>query len=84
MVEVVRVAFYRDNQLLGYDNRSPFSYRWYNVPSGTYSLKAIATDNDGATTTSAPVQITVRSRHRHDGEDLAIKNYPNPFNPSTE
>ncbi len=81
---VVRVAFYRDNQLLGYDNRSPFNYRWYNVPSGTYSLKAIATDNDGATTTSTPVQITVRSRHRHDGEDLVVRNFPNPFNPSTE
>ena len=79
--KVVRVAFYQGTQLIGYDNRPPFRYRWYNPPSGTYILTAVATDNNRASSTSAPVQITIRSRHRH--EELSVSNYPNPFNPTT-
>jgi hypothetical protein len=32
---------------------------WSNVPAGTYSITAVATDNRSATTTSSPISITV-------------------------
>jgi regulation of enolase protein 1 (concanavalin A-like superfamily) len=56
---VTRGAFYAGTRLLGSDTTSPFSVTWHNVPAGTYSLKAVATDNEGATTTSAPITVTV-------------------------
>ena len=56
---VSKVQFYRDGVLLGTDTTSPYSYAWTNVPPGTYTLTARATDNLGATTDSAPRTLTV-------------------------
>lgn len=78
--QIIKVGFYRDNHLLGYDYTSPYSYMWQNVHAGNYTLKAVATDNEGKEGTSSPVYITV-NRKRHSSRDLA--NYPNPFNPTT-
>jgi hypothetical protein len=56
---VSKVDFYQGSTLLGTDTTSPYSYTWTNVAAGSYSLTADATDNGGATTTSAAVGITV-------------------------
>jgi hypothetical protein len=56
---VTEVAFYRDRTLLGRDTSSPYSVVWSNPATGTYSLTAVAKDNDGATRTSAEFPITV-------------------------
>ena len=53
------VAFYQGSTLLGTDTTSPYSYTWSSVAAGSYSLTARATDNGGAVTTSAAVNITV-------------------------
>ncbi len=37
----------------------PFALMWSNVPPGHYVLTAVATDNDGASTQSRPVEIKV-------------------------
>jgi regulation of enolase protein 1 (concanavalin A-like superfamily) len=58
---VTRVQFYRGTTLLGTDTTSPFTYSWTNVAAGTYSLTAVAQDDDGATRTSTAVSITVNS-----------------------
>jgi hypothetical protein len=58
---VTRVEFYNGATKLGEDTTSPYSYTWSNVASGTYALTAVAVDNAGNTTHSAPVSITVQS-----------------------
>jgi len=44
---------------IGTDVTAPYSYTWSNVPAGTYTITAKATDNLGAVTASTPVNITV-------------------------
>ncbi len=58
---VTKVDFYNGSTLLFSDNSSPYSYSWPNVAAGTYSITAKATDNAGAVTTSAAVNITVNT-----------------------
>src|SRR6266498_38707 len=56
---VVRVDFYRNGTLMGTSTASPYTLAWSSVPSGSYTLTAIATDNLGATQQSAPISISV-------------------------
>ena len=56
---VAKVEFYNGATLLGTATATPYTYSWTNVAAGTYSLTAKATDNKGATTTSATVTIVV-------------------------
>ena len=58
---VTRVDFYADGTLLGSAATAPYQWSWTNVPIGTYSLTARAVDDDGATTTSAAVSVTVNA-----------------------
>jgi len=56
---VSKVEFYNGATKLGEDTSSPYTYTWTNVSAGTYSLNAKATDDDGATTTSNTINVTV-------------------------
>jgi uncharacterized protein (TIGR03437 family) len=56
---VTKVDFYRGSTLIGTDTTSPYTFVWSNVAKGNYNLTAKATDNQGATTTSAVVSIAV-------------------------
>jgi hypothetical protein len=56
---IARVEFYRGTTLLGTDTTAPYSFAWTNLPVGSHSLTARATDNRGATTVSAPIIIQV-------------------------
>ena len=58
--QVVQVEFYANGGLVGTDTVAPFSLVWQNVPAGSYTLTAKATDNDGGVKTSAGVPITVQ------------------------
>jgi hypothetical protein len=58
---VVRVDFYAGAILVGSDTTSPYSVSWSNVQAGFYTLTAKATDNGGASTTSASVSVTVNA-----------------------
>jgi regulation of enolase protein 1 (concanavalin A-like superfamily) len=56
---VARVDFYRDATLIASDTSSPYSVTWTNAAAGSYALTAVATDEDGASTTSIGRTITV-------------------------
>ena len=58
---VTLVEFYDGSSKLGEDSSAPYQYTWNNVGEGNYSLTARATDDDAATTTSNPVNITVEA-----------------------
>lgn len=56
---VTQVDFYRGSNVIGTATSAPYSVTWNNVAAGSYALTAVATDNLGATVTSAPVNVTV-------------------------
>src|SRR5207237_106144 len=56
---IARVEFYNGTTLLNSDTAAPYTFTWSSVPAGTYTVKAIAYDNSGASTTSAVSTITV-------------------------
>jgi GH18 family chitinase len=56
---VAKVEFYNGAQKLGEDLTSPYTYTWTNVAAGNYTISAKATDNAGATATSAIANVTV-------------------------
>ena len=56
---VTKVEFFNGATKLGEDTTAPYSFTWSGVAAGTYTLTARATDNLGATTTSAASTITV-------------------------
>jgi hypothetical protein len=58
---VTKVEFFQNGNKLGEDSTSPYSYDWVNAGAGVYSLTAVATDNQGATTTSSPINVTINS-----------------------
>jgi len=56
---IAAVRFYSGTTLLNTDSATPYSYNWTGVGAGSYALRAVATDNQGATSTSTAVNITV-------------------------
>jgi hypothetical protein len=79
---VTKVEFYNGNQLLGYDETSPFTFTWGNLAVGTYSITAKATDNNGGTTISSNVTFKVSletglETENSSGEPFTVS--PNPI-----
>lgn len=69
---VARVEFFRDGATkLGEAVAHPFSFNWTNAILGACTLTAVATDDKGLSTTSAPVAVTVYSGGDSDGDGLS-------------
>ncbi|HXJ55162.1 MAG TPA: Ig-like domain-containing protein [Verrucomicrobiae bacterium] len=56
---VTKVEFFEGANKLGEDTTSPYSFPWNNVSAGTYTLTVKATDDHGASTTSAAITVSV-------------------------
>jgi regulation of enolase protein 1 (concanavalin A-like superfamily) len=58
---IARVDFYSGSTLVGSDTTSPYTASWGSAPAGTHSLRAVATDSEGATASSSTVSVTVNT-----------------------
>ena len=56
---VTKVEFYNGATRLGEKTLAPYSYTWKEVPAGTYTITASATDNKGLKTISSAVTVVV-------------------------
>jgi subtilase family serine protease len=56
---VKRIDFYANATILGSASVAPWSITWDHIAPGTYRLTAVATDNDGLTTTSAAANVAI-------------------------
>ena len=56
---VTNVAFFAGATKLADDATEPYLFNWTGITAGSYALKAVATDNAGASSTSSVVNITV-------------------------
>lgn len=56
---ITRVQFFSGTTLIGTSVSKPYTFTWSNVPAGSYSLLAKATDNSAVVATSAAVSIRV-------------------------
>lgn len=68
---ITRVDFYADGLLIGSANdvgTDKFSLTWRHLADGFHSLTAVATDNLGFSTTSAPITIGVNTPSTQPGE----------------
>jgi hypothetical protein len=57
---VSTVEFFRGTTKLGEATTAPYQFSWAGAPLGSSTLTAVATDDDGAQTTSSPVTIQVQ------------------------
>lgn len=57
---ISKVEFFRNGQLLGTANTSPYQYTWSSPPAGNHVLQATATDNNGQVA-SATRSLTVNA-----------------------
>jgi hypothetical protein len=54
---LVKVSYFTNGIFLGENNVSPFGFTWTNPPRGLHQLMAVATDDNLASATSAPVVL---------------------------
>ena len=55
------VEFYANSTLLGRVTKAPYSLNVASLAPGSYTIKAVAIDNEGASTTSAAAAVTVKA-----------------------
>jgi gliding motility-associated-like protein len=69
---ITKVEFFNGTTKLGEDLSAPYTYDWTDLPEGTHTVSATATDSQGNTQT-AEIQIFVRnSPVANAGEDITL------------
>jgi hypothetical protein len=73
---ITKVELFNGSIKLGERTAAPYSFTLKDLAEGSYSLKAVATDNLSATTTSPSLDLEVRSSYNENREYFNL--YPNP------
>jgi hypothetical protein len=58
---IASVQFFAGTNIVASVTNAPYQFAWSNLVAGSYALTALATDDNGATTTSAVVNVTVNT-----------------------
>jgi len=80
---VTQVKFYNGSTLLASEDTAPYTYEWINISGGSYTIRAVATDNDGNISqdsihigvrapyggTSLPIPGTIEAENYDEGGD---------------
>ncbi|MCW3467073.1 Ig-like domain-containing protein [Chitinophaga nivalis] len=69
---IASVEFLNGSTSLSTVSVAPYNFNWNNVPVGSYTLTAVATDDKGAKTTSAPVTVTVTTTGGNQSPTVSI------------
>jgi chitinase len=80
---VASVSFYVGNTLIGEDTSSPYAIDWTPAASGSYSLSSQVTDNEGASSSSATVSVTISNGDTGTGDCAGVPQweaYPTVYN----
>lgn len=56
---IEKVEFFEDSTKLGEDAEAPYEFVWSGAGAGAHTVKAVATDSNGARATSEPVTFTL-------------------------
>ncbi|HYV91115.1 MAG TPA: Ig-like domain-containing protein [Chitinophagales bacterium] len=76
---IKQVQFYNGINSLGVDTTAPYTSFWKNVPAGTYTIKVVATDNSGATSSdSITVIVNPLKTSLENVENNFIESYYDP------
>lgn len=59
---IVKVEFFRGATRLGEDTSAPYCLAWSDAPAGEHTFTAVATDDRGATATSAAITVRVEGQ----------------------
>jgi hypothetical protein len=73
---ITKVELFNGSIKLGERTAAPYSFTLKDLPEGSYSLKAVATDNLKATTTSSSFDLEVKPIYNENREYFNL--YPNP------
>jgi chitodextrinase len=57
--KIAKVEFYSGGKLLGTSTTAPYTYAYNSLPAASYTVNAVAYDDKGASSTSAPINFTV-------------------------
>lgn len=58
---IAKVEFFANGVKVGQDSTAQYNFTWIPSAPGTYSLTAVATDDDGGNTVSTPVSVLINS-----------------------
>ena len=79
---IIKVEFFNGSVEFAEIATAPYSFTWKDVPVGTYSITAVATDNLNQKGTSEPVIITVSNLTTAINQ-LPVVNITSPYNNSS-